>query len=85
MLDPHAFRLDGKTILVLPEQGFGDALCFARFMPVLRRYNPARVALVQQLTYAYLRTALYPEDASWAVASQALRESPQPLGRIACK
>ncbi|MCA1774199.1 MAG: tetratricopeptide repeat protein [Loktanella sp.] len=28
--------LDGKTLLVLPEQGFGDALLFARFLPVLR-------------------------------------------------
>jgi hypothetical protein len=37
--------LDGKTILVLPEQGFGDAVTFARFLPVLRRYNPARILL----------------------------------------
>ena len=44
--------------------------------------NPARVALVAQLTGAYLRTALYPEDASWSLASQALRESPNPPGRI---
>lgn len=38
--------LTGKRILVLPEQGFGDALTFARFLPVLRRFNPARVLLV---------------------------------------
>ncbi|MCC5974526.1 MAG: tetratricopeptide repeat protein [Rubellimicrobium sp.] len=38
-------QLDGKTILVMPEQGFGDAIAFARFLPVLRRYNPARVFL----------------------------------------
>ena len=35
--------LDGKTILVMPEQGFGDAVAFSRFLPLLRRYNPARV------------------------------------------
>ncbi|WP_210528623.1 tetratricopeptide repeat protein [Rubellimicrobium arenae] len=40
--------LDGKTIVVLPEQGFGDTLCFARFLPVLRRFNPARVALLAE-------------------------------------
>lgn len=47
--------------------------------------NPKRVALVQQLTGAYLRTALYPEDASWQEASAALLESAPPLGRIESK
>jgi hypothetical protein len=28
--------LDGKTILVLPEQGFGDAILFARFVKTLK-------------------------------------------------
>lgn len=28
--------LAGKTIVVLPEQGFGDAVLFARFLPVLK-------------------------------------------------
>jgi Flp pilus assembly protein TadD len=37
--------LTGKTILVMPEQGFGDAVTFSRFLPVLRRYNPAAVRL----------------------------------------
>ncbi len=40
--------LDGRTILVLPEQGFGDALAFARFLPALRALNPARVALAAE-------------------------------------
>ena len=35
--------LDGRRILVMPEQGFGDAVAFARFLPVLRGFNPARV------------------------------------------
>lgn len=47
--------------------------------------NPERVALVQQLTWAYLRTALYPEDTSWPVASTALMESATLLGRIEFK
>lgn len=37
--------LTGRTILVMPEQGFGDAVTFARFLPVLRRFNPVRVLL----------------------------------------
>jgi len=35
--------LDGQRILVMPEQGFGDAVAFARFLPVLRQFKPARV------------------------------------------
>ncbi len=37
--------LAGKTIVVLPEQGFGDAVLFARFLPVLQGQG-ARVQLV---------------------------------------
>lgn len=47
--------------------------------------NPERVALVAQLTGAYLRTALYPEDSSWAEVSQAFRDSPTPVGSIESK
>lgn len=47
--------------------------------------NPERVALVQQLTWAYLRTALYPEDSAWPVACAALQEGPSPQGRVTCK
>lgn len=44
--------------------------------------NPERVALVAQLTAAYLRSVLYPEDPAWATACAALQASPQPLGRV---
>ncbi|GGL54633.1 tetratricopeptide repeat protein [Wenxinia marina] len=39
--------LDGRTILVVPEQGFGDALAFSRFLPVLKeRCGAGRVLLL---------------------------------------
>jgi len=47
--------------------------------------NPERVALIQRLTWAYLRSALYPEDSSWSAARKALIESPNLLGRIESK
>ena len=47
--------------------------------------NPGRVAVVQQLTWAYLRTALYPEVPAWPAACAALMESPHPLGRVDTK
>ena len=47
--------------------------------------NSARVAEVQRLTWAYLRSALYPGDPACAEACAALHQSPQPLGQVTCK
>jgi predicted dienelactone hydrolase len=46
--------------------------------------SPERVAAVQRLTWAYLRTALYPGDSSWLAACAALAEINE-LGRVECK
>ena len=46
--------------------------------------SPERVAAVQRLTWAYLRTALYPEDTAWSVACAALAEIGG-LGRVDAK
>ncbi|MBB6690040.1 chlorophyllase [Cohnella xylanilytica] len=46
--------------------------------------SPERVALIQRLAWAYLRSTLYPEDSSWAEARHALAEEPNPLGRVEC-
>ena len=35
--------------------------------------NPERVATVQRLTWAYLRSTLYPEDTAWSVACDCLK------------
>lgn len=55
--------LTGKTILVLPEQGFGDTVTFARFLPALRRFNPARVQLFCKKPL--LRLMAKAEGADW--------------------
>lgn len=47
--------------------------------------HPARVAAVQHLTWAYLRSTLYPGDPAWPAACAALLAHPHPLGRVACK
>ncbi|GJF23353.1 alpha/beta hydrolase family protein [Streptomyces sp. HO565] len=44
--------------------------------------NPARVALLQHLTTAYLRSALFPADNAWKEAVTALAEDADPLGRV---
>lgn len=46
--------------------------------------NPERVATVQRLTWAYLRSTLYPEDSAWTVACAALSGLNE-LGRAECK
>jgi predicted TIM-barrel fold metal-dependent hydrolase len=47
--------------------------------------NPAQVALVQQVTWAYLRHALDIEDSSWQAAQKALSGGTSRLGRIESK
>lgn len=44
--------------------------------------SPERVALVQRLTWAYLRSALQPGDPSWSAAVAEVAESADPLGRV---
>ena len=46
--------------------------------------SPERVATVQRLTWAYLRSALYPEDSAWSVACAALAELHE-LAQVECK
>lgn len=40
--------LEGKTILAMPEQGFGDAVLFARFIPVLKKMGATVHCLVER-------------------------------------
>ncbi|MBB5080645.1 alpha/beta hydrolase family protein [Nonomuraea endophytica] len=47
--------------------------------------NPARVALIQHLTTAFLRSALFPEDTAWKAAATALEQDPSPLGTLRSK
>ncbi|WP_393087293.1 alpha/beta hydrolase family protein [Streptomyces sp. LN704] len=47
--------------------------------------SPERVALIQQFTWAFLRSALDPEDTGWPTACSALEEDPKPLGQVQSK
>lgn len=51
-------KLEGRNILVLPEQGLGDALAFARFLPVLQAFDPGRVTLRSERPLARLLSAV---------------------------
>ncbi|MFE7509963.1 alpha/beta hydrolase family protein [Streptomyces sp. NPDC057540] len=47
--------------------------------------NPARVALIQHLTTAFLSMALLGDEAGWKAAGTALEEDPDPLGELRSK
>ncbi|WP_420593822.1 hypothetical protein [Deinococcus sp.] len=47
--------------------------------------RPERVALIQRLTWAYLRSAFSSEDTHWAQARAALEQQVSPLGQIGSK
>lgn len=38
--------LEGKTMIVMPEQGFGDTLQFCRYLPMLKRLGLKRLSVV---------------------------------------
>jgi hypothetical protein len=47
--------------------------------------SPERVALIQQITLAYLLTALGLDDGAWPAAREAVVATSDPLGRIDSK
>ncbi|WP_213773075.1 alpha/beta fold hydrolase [Bradyrhizobium sp. dw_78] len=47
--------------------------------------NPERVALVQRMTWAFLRSTFYSGDPAWRDACDALMEQPNLLGQVVCK
>lgn len=47
--------------------------------------DPERLGVVQRLTWAYLRSALYPGDPAWREASAALARRANPQGKIDTK
>ncbi len=83
--DPYFLSTGPKCLLTLfgAEHGLGGVSGYD--VAETTDENPERVAAVQRLTWAYLRTALYPEDPAWPAAQAALMDSPNPLGRVDCK
>ncbi len=47
--------------------------------------DPERLGVVQRLSWAFLRSALYPNDPAWGQATAALASRPNPQGKVASK
>ncbi|MEO3753289.1 chlorophyllase [Streptomyces sp. B6B3] len=83
--DPYTHSPGDKSLLTLSgaEHSLGGISGYAAAETTDE--NPARVALVQRLTSAFLRSALNPGDTAWKAAATALEEDPTPLGTLRSK
>jgi len=83
--DPYFLSTGPKCLLTLFDAGHGLGGVSGYDVAETTDESPERVAAVQRLTGAYLRTALDPEDSAWSAACTALMKSPNPLGRVESK
>ncbi|MBD0742374.1 alpha/beta fold hydrolase [Streptomyces sp. CBMA152] len=83
--DPYALSPGPKSLLTLFDAGHGLGGISGYDVAETTDENPERVASVARLTWAYLRSELYPGDPAWQTARDALAAGPDPLGRIASK
>lgn len=82
--DPYALAPGPKSLLTLFGAGHGLGGVSGYDVAETTDESPARVAAVQQLAWAYLRSRLYPGDPAWDVAQQALAAA-DPPGRVESK
>jgi predicted dienelactone hydrolase len=83
--DPYVLSPGPKSLLTLfdAEHGLGGVSGYD--VAETTDENPERVSAVQRLTWAYLRSELYPGDSAWQTARDALTAGPDPLGRVESK
>ncbi|MFB8277596.1 alpha/beta hydrolase family protein [Nocardia colli] len=83
--DPYFLAPGPKSLLTLfdAEHGLGGISGYD--VAETTDENPARVAAVQRLTWAYLRSEFFPDDPAWRSAQDALTAGADPLGRVESK
>ncbi|MFI1103964.1 alpha/beta hydrolase family protein [Streptomyces melanogenes] len=83
--DPYVLSPGPKSLLTLfgAEHGLGGVSGYD--VAETTDENPERVSAVQRLTWAYLRSELYPGDPAWRHMCDALAAGPDPLGRVESK
>jgi hypothetical protein len=83
--DPYFLSPGPKSLLTMfdAEHGLGGVSGYD--VAETTDENPERVAAVQRLSWAYLRTELCPGDSAWQAARDALTAGPNPLGRVESK
>ncbi|MFL4902388.1 alpha/beta hydrolase family protein [Streptomyces sp. MMS24-I2-30] len=83
--DPYTYSPGEKSLLTLfgAEHSLGGINGYGA--TATTDENPARVALIQRLSTAFLRSALCTEDTGWKAAVAALAADPSPLGKLQSK
>ena len=83
--DPYTYSPGPKSLLTLfgAEHSLGGISGYE--VAETTDESPARVALLQKLSTAFLHSALSPEDTSWKAAVAALEEDFDPLGTVQSK
>ncbi|MGW0676994.1 alpha/beta hydrolase family protein [Streptomyces sp. NPDC002767] len=83
--DPYFLSPAGKSLLTLfgAEHSLGGIPGYS--VAETTDESPERVALIQQFTWAFLRSALHPGDTSWPTVRSALEADPKPLGEVRSK
>jgi predicted dienelactone hydrolase len=83
--DAYSLSPGGKSLLTLfgAEHSLGGITGYA--VTETTDESPERVAVVQRLTSAFLRSALYPADASWSSATAELVRDNDSLGQVESK
>ncbi|MFD9162879.1 alpha/beta hydrolase family protein [Streptomyces sp. NPDC059558] len=83
--DPYTHSPGNKSLLTLfgAEHSLGGVPGYE--VAETTDESPARVALIQQLSTAYLRSALLGEDSGWKAAVTALEADANPLGKLESK
>jgi predicted dienelactone hydrolase len=83
--DPFHLAPGPKSLLTLfgAEHGLGGVSGYD--VAETTDENPGRVAIIQQLTWAYLRSRLYPGDPAWQTACDAIAAEPKAPGHIKSK
>lgn len=83
--DPYHLAPGAKSLLTLFDGGHGLGGVSGYDVAETTDESLERVAAVQRMSWAYLRTALYPGDTAWRDAQRALTDAAQPLGRVESK
>ncbi|MFF5056183.1 alpha/beta hydrolase family protein [Micromonospora sp. NPDC000663] len=83
--DPYVLSPVPKSLLTLLDAEHGLGGISGYDAAETTDENPRRVAAVQALTWAYLRSALYREDSAWQTTCAELTSGAEAVGRVESK